>query len=441
MRFFLATTVGLLLALSVAVPTGAAGSWANVTPSNANVTSGLDCGSFGTQSVMVDPKRPSDMYANFNCQGIWKSTDFGQTWTGPINTGTGGQCAGDSAGVVSIAPGSGTNPPTLYQGSIRGCGNGFWRSLDGGVSWQNFLIGPAPSGRQDIYVPAVDPYDGSHLIVAAHELNMMYQSVDGGQTWTNVVQNSGMNEQGGTALVTFINTGNPATTRNTWLWIAQASGGTYGTWRTTNGGSAWTKVDSNEHGHGSGQVYQPDSLGTVYMAGVYSAKGWGVLRSTDYGATWAHVGNNGSENAVFGTTSHIFTAWGWACGIGCDVDPSMWVAPLPGLSWAAVPRPAGMSQGPAEAAMTFDGMNSIIVSANWAAGLWRFSEPGVGPTATPTAQPTGTPVATSTPTAAPTSTPAPTVTATPVPSVCQVVVVQNGVETSVSRPASFCTDQ
>ena len=392
---------------------GQTGQWVNVSPANAILTSALDCGNYGTITVVSDPARPSNLYTHLDCQGIWKSTDFGQTWTGPINIGTGGAGA-NGAGGIAIAPGSPGRPPILYSTGIRGTGFGFWRSLDGGVSWTNYNIASAASGRQDVYPPVVDPYDGNHLIMAAHELNAMYQSIDGGQNWTSVPLASGMNEPGGTAGVFFINTGVASTTRNTWLWMAQGSGGGFGTWRTTNAGTTWTRVDNNEHPHGNAQIYQPDASGVVYMAGIYSSLGWGVLRSTDYGQTWVHVGAASGEAVVFGTPNNVYAAYGWACGIGCDVFPALEVASLPGIAgWSSPSRPSGMTQGPAQSVVVYDGNQWIIVTANWVSGLWRYAEPASGgppPTATPASTATARP--TSTPTKKPTSTRVPTATPT-----------------------------
>jgi hypothetical protein len=39
-------------------------------------------------AVQADPANPSHLYTMFHCQGVWKSTNYGTTWTGPINTGT-----------------------------------------------------------------------------------------------------------------------------------------------------------------------------------------------------------------------------------------------------------------------------------------------------------------------------------------------------------------
>lgn len=235
----------------------------------------------------------------------------------------------------------------------------------------------------NFYAPAVDPYDSNHLIMAGHETNNLVQSTDGGQTWSNISMDPRMNQNGGTAFLAFINTGNAPTTRMTLLYMAQGTGGLIGTWRTTNGGASWTRVESVEHNHGSGQIYQPDTSGVVFMAGPYGTQGWGVYRSIDYGVTWTHVGIAQNENIVFGTPSNVYSGTSGACQGAC-ADPSLEHAAQPAISsWTTLPTPMGMINGPAQTATVFNGTNYIIISANWDGGIWRYVESASG--ATPTA--------------------------------------------------------
>ncbi|MBC7840932.1 MAG: hypothetical protein H7099_01390 [Gemmatimonadaceae bacterium] len=352
------------------------GVWTNVTPVNVDLTRELSCGNFGVENVQVDPNRRSDFYAQFNCQGIWKSVDYGKTWVGPINTGRNGSTVSDCAGGIRIAPGSTASPATLYLSCIRGAATGFWRSLDGGVSWSHYAIAPAAGNRQDVYAPSADPYDARHLIMAGHEQDLLVESIDGGQKWTRIAMNAGMRAGHGTGSIAFINTGSAATTRGTFLWLAQQSGGNYGTWRTTDGGASWTQVDKNEHPHGFAEVYQPDAGGVVYMAGAYSLKGWGVLRSTDYGVTWAHVGASGNQRVVFGTPKHVYSAFSYPTGLGASDGPSLQMAAQPGTGpWTQQKTPAAMKEGATQVAVGFDGTHYHLVSAHYGSGLWLYIEP------------------------------------------------------------------
>jgi hypothetical protein len=351
------------------------GTWVNVTPAGVKLTEDPGCGNYGTGSIQADPARPSDLYTEFNCQGIWKSTDYGASWTGPINKGAKGAAVSDCAGGITVAPGAKSNVPTLYQSCIRGSGLGFWKSVDGGVNWTRHSVAACGGSRQDYYSPVVDPYDPNHLLMAGHEMDCLVESVDGGRNWTQVPVADGMLTKIGTAAIFFINTGNASSTRGTWLWIGQITGGVNGTWRTANSGAAWVQVDKNEHPHGAAQIYQPDTLGVVYMAGMYSASGWGVLRSADYGQTWTHVGLARNETVVVGTPNNVYAMFGWAIGAGQTMDPAFQLAAQPGTgTWVAPATPAGLTQGAAQIAVVNDGTHNILVGALWNAGLWRYVE-------------------------------------------------------------------
>jgi hypothetical protein len=357
------------------------GEWVNVTPANADVTNPTACGAnFGVGTVALDPMRPSNLYAQVSCQGIWKSTDYGSTWSGPINTGMNGTTVGQCSGGISIPPSASASatsatPPVIYQSCISGPGLGFWVSTNGGVDWTNYTVAPGGS-RQDFYPAAVDPYDPTHLLLSGHEDSVLVESTDSGQSWSSIPVNAGMNQTDGTAIIFFINTGDASTTKSTWLWIGPQVGGTLGTWRTTNSGTDWTQVDKNEHPHAYAQIYQPDTSGVVYMAGAYSTLGWGVLRSTDYGQTWAHVGGSMNETIVFGTSRNVYSGYGWAAGAGQAVQPSLELAAEPGTgTWTNQTAPPAMTQGPTLAVVTTDGVNNIFVTSNFNSGLWRYIEP------------------------------------------------------------------
>jgi hypothetical protein len=353
-----------------------AGTWVDVTPAEIDLKNG-GCGNFGAKTVQTDALHPEVFYTLFFCQGVWKSTDYGQTWKGPINTGAHAAEITDCAGGIALPRNNTVSPPIIYAACIRGSGLGVWKSTNGGIDWTNRKVTPgADLSGQQFYAPAVDPYDANHLLMAGHAVDVLVESTDGGESWSLVTTNPGMKQNGGTGGIDFIDTGSAATTRTTWLWLAAQSGGNVGTWRTTNAGHDWTQVETNEHINGESQLYQPDKSGGVFMAGVYSKQGWGVFRSPDFGVTWAHVGQTTQEAIVFGTPKNLYAMYGWGIGAGGMVDPSLEVASLPGTgTWTKPGTPAAMTQGPAQAAVTFDGKNSIIVTASYNAGVWRYVEP------------------------------------------------------------------
>ncbi len=180
----------------------------------------------------------------------------------------------------------------------------------------------------------------------------------------------------GTGAIFFINTGNAGTTRTTFLWMGQASGGTYGTWRTSNSGGTWQQVDKNEHSHGLTQIYQPDAGGIVFMAGVYSNLGWAFFEAPTMDRLGRTSAIQAPESLVYGTPKNLYSIGGGPVGIGVSVQANFEVGAQPGTgNWAMPSIPAGLSQGIGQATVVNDGTHNIVVGAGWNGGLWRYIEP------------------------------------------------------------------
>ncbi len=206
--------------------------------------------------------------------------------------------------------------------------------------------------------------------MTAHEFDSVVESTDGGQHWSSVSIATGMLQTARTGFIYFVNTGSPSTTRGTWLWLGEQSGGAIGTWRTSNSGASWTQVDTNEHLLGTSQIYQQGSSGVIFMAGVYSTLGWGVLRSTDYGQSWSHVGTTDTLNLVFGTSKNVYSM-----GAGAP-NPLFEVASQPGTGvWVTPGTPTSMTSGPWQVSVVSNGTTNILVGAMGNSGLWRYIEP------------------------------------------------------------------
>lgn len=352
------------------------GTWTNVTPASMDLNPGsFNNDNYGVQDVLVDPARPSDLYA-FTCyQGVWKSTDYGLTWS-KINTGTNG--ASLDAGklwTAAIDPNPNRDPgtsPTLWTATGDRAA-GVWKSSDGGVSWTSYTVDNATaitvSGNSyfgnDVYALDVDPYDGQHLIAGFHGYPGLSESTDGGQHWSTVAVPAGI---GSSLYPFFVHTGDPATTRATWLTQAQWGNNTEGIWRTDDGGVDWVQVAAAlEHKHGSSQFFQPGN-GIVYAPSVNPN---GVFRSADGGKTWTQV-NTALANAVFGTPYWIFSEDSFASSTTYAPTPSY--ASGTGSPWNPMDVPTAMTNGAKRAAVTRDGTTYILVSGNWLAGIWRYVE-------------------------------------------------------------------
>ena len=77
------------------------------------------------------------------------------------------------------------------------------------------------------------------------------------------------------------------------------------------------------------------------MSGVYGTQGWGVYRSTDFGASFTHVGMSGGQNGVYGTAKFVYSQSGGASAGGIDQSGAERAA-LPDLCGA---RPGACHQG------------------------------------------------------------------------------------------------
>ena len=172
-----------------------------------------------TPSVVGVPSQPNVFYMGVNDGGVWKSTDFGQTWQPIFDD----QPTG-SIGVVAVAP---SDPNILYVGSGEGLqrpdlstGDGIYKSTDAGKTWRNLGL----RDGQQIGGIAIDPHDPNRVFAAVlghpygpNEERGVFRSTDGGATWTKVLYKD---ENTGARDVMF----DPSNPRKVYavLWAAQA---------------------------------------------------------------------------------------------------------------------------------------------------------------------------------------------------------------------------
>ncbi|MDB4983724.1 MAG: hypothetical protein JWM82_4476 [Myxococcales bacterium] len=341
--------------------TGTPGVWENVT--SAEMPAELFTNGFGVGNIRTDPARPSDLYVG-GYGSIWKSTDYGKTWARLDS-----QPNPPSLALGHVLAVAGTTPATLWMANVNGDKKVF-NSTDGGLT---FTLTGTLSEKVDVslYSIVVDPNDSTHLLSGFHEADKLAESTDGGETW-RVFTGAGWPPGGISWFVFFVDTGAPATTRKTWLAIAQNGGSAV---MTTDGGATWTKptgLQGLQHPHGCSQLFQSGG-NTLFLAGTQGPQGDGVYRSLDLGKTWTRVAQ-GSGAIAFGSSKNVYAMWGWACA-GCKGGPQLQVAAQPGDTWTKPTVPDALTWGPNSVAVTSDGVHSIFVGSMWATGLWRYVEP------------------------------------------------------------------
>ena len=142
-----------------------------------------------TRAVAGVPNQPNLFYIGAVNGGVWKSDDYGRTWT-PIFDQQPSQSIGaiavapSDSNIIYVASGEGLNRPDLSVG------NGIYKSTDAGKTWTHLGL----RDGQQIPAMVVDPRDPNKLFVAVlghpygpNEERGIFRSTDGGNTWQKVL--------------------------------------------------------------------------------------------------------------------------------------------------------------------------------------------------------------------------------------------------------------
>jgi len=259
--------------------------------------------------------QPNVFFMAPNNGGVWKTDDFGRTWT-PIFD---GQPSG-SIGAMALAP---SDPNILYVGSGEGLrrpdlstGDGIYKSTDGGKTWAHLGL----RDGQQIGSILVDPRDPNRIFIAVlghpygpNAERGVFRSTDGGQTFQKILykdENTG-------AIDLAFDPSNPQTLYAD-LWASRrgpwTAGDSYnapgsGLYKSTDGGDHWAQLTKGlpdwEHDK-LGRIgigIAPSNPRRMYAMVDSPTKG-GVYRSEDAGDSWKMVNE---EPRVWGRGSDF--AW------------------------------------------------------------------------------------------------------------------------------------
>jgi photosystem II stability/assembly factor-like uncharacterized protein len=249
------------------------------------------------------------------------------------------------------------NHRTFFMGST---GGGVWVTRDAGLTWRNLS-----DGYFDVAsVGAIDVADSDPNVIwvgtgsacvrgNASTGNGVYRSLDGGRTW----EHAGLDDTGAIARV-IVHPRDPDT-----VWVA-ALGHPFGPneergiFLTRDGGASWEKV-----------LYVSDEVGAVDLSidpsnprQLYAAmwrferKPWtfydasedgGIYKSTDGGATWSELGGGlptGLTGRIGVSVSPADPERVYALVSAPDPDGGLWRSDDAGTSWRRINRDRNLRQ-------------------------------------------------------------------------------------------------
>ncbi len=248
-------------------------------------------------AVAGDPANPQVFYFGSTGGGVWKTTDGGLYWENVSDT----FFKRASVGAIAVAP---SDPNVIYAGmgetTIRGNvshGDGIYRSTDGGQTWTHLGL----EDTRQIGKIRIHPHNPDLLYVAAlghaHGPNSergIFRSRDGGGTWEKILF---LNEEVGSHDIA-LDPHNPRILYAA-LWRARRlphtldSGGEgCGLYKSTDGGETWTDISHNK-GLPTGML---GKIG-VAVSGARKDRLWAIVeaedgaafRSDDAGTTWKRL--------------------------------------------------------------------------------------------------------------------------------------------------------
>ena len=248
-----------------------------------------------TRAATGVASQPNVFYVGQVNGGVWKSDDYGRTWT-PIFDHESTQ----SIGAIAVAS---SNPNIIYVASGEGLhrpdlsvGNGIYKSTDAGKTWTHLGL------RDGFQIPAlaVDPRDPNRVFAAVlghpygpNEERGLFRSTDGGQTWEKSIYK---NANTGASDVE-IDPSNPdviyasmwEVREGPWEDNNEVNGTGGGLFKSTDGGNTWHPL-TNGLPKDLAQIYvaiAPTDPRRLYATLGTSSGALAVYRSDDAGDSWS----------------------------------------------------------------------------------------------------------------------------------------------------------
>ena len=248
--------------------------------------------------IAVHPRDRATWYVAAASGGVWKTVNAGTTWTSIFD-----DRGSYSIGSVAVDP---KNPLTVWIGTGEnnsqrsvGYGDGVYKSVDGGKTWENVGLGAA----EHIGEILIDPRDPNVVYVAAQGPlwgpggdRGLYKTTDGGEAWERVLE---ISENTGVSDVE-IDPRDPdvlyasAYQRRRHVWTLIDGGPESAIWKSTDAGKSWKKLTNGLPKEEMGRIglaVSPVDPDVVYAIVEAAGKAGGFYRSIDAGGSWEKRGD------------------------------------------------------------------------------------------------------------------------------------------------------
>ena len=258
------------------------------------------------------PGDPNTYYFGAVAGGVFKSTNGGMTWVPTFD-----KQDVSSIGAIAVAD---ADHNILYVGTGEAClrgnisyGDGVYKSTDGGQTWKNIGL----KDSRHIGALVIDPRNPDIVLVAAlghawgpNEERGVFRTADGGKTWQKVLYKD---ENTGAIDVVFdpknssiVYAAMYQVRRQPWTFTSGGPGS--GLYKSTDGGLTWKHLEG--HGLPEGELGRIGvSVSGANSNRVYAlieAKKGGLYRSDDAGATWTLVNDDERYRQRAWYFTHVF---------------------------------------------------------------------------------------------------------------------------------------
>ncbi|CAM1343386.1 glycosyl hydrolase [Tenacibaculum amylolyticum] len=258
--------------------------WRNVGPA---LTSGR------ISDFAFNPNNPFEYYVATAAGGVWKTVNAGITYE-PIFDGQGSYSIGcitmdpNNSNVIWVGTGENNNQRSVSYG------DGVYKSLDGGKSWQHMGLKTSehigkiivdPENSDIVYVAAIGP------LWSKGGDRGLYKTEDGGKTWTLIIkvdEHTGVNDvvmDPRDPNVLYASTFQRR--RHVYTYVGGGPGS--GILKSTDGGKTWTKINKGLPNVELGRIglaISPANPEKIYAIVEAADRKGGFFVSTNRGASW-----------------------------------------------------------------------------------------------------------------------------------------------------------